>query len=187
MVVRGAPLIGAAAAYGIALAMKSNPSDESLRQAYNLLVQSRPTAVNLRWALDRMCGLLESLPLTERTDAAYREALLIANEDAENCSLLGDHGLLLLREIWGRLDQQRPLQILTHCNAGWLASSRLGDRARANLQSFRRWNSDPRLGRRNSAPQPGSIPDSMGTGASWSSAHLNCRQYRRTSDAARHG
>ncbi len=122
MVVRGAPLIGAAAAYGIALAMRASPSDESLRDAYNLLLQSRPTAVNLRWALDRMCGLLESLSLSERTDAAYREALLIANEDAENCSLLGDHGLLLLREIWDRLGQQRPLQILTHCNAGWLAA-----------------------------------------------------------------
>jgi methylthioribose-1-phosphate isomerase len=122
MVVRGAPLIGAAAAYGVALAMKANPSEESLQHAYDLLVQSRPTAVNLRWALDRMSALLKRLSPSERTDAAYREALSIADEDAENCSLLGEHGLLLLREVWTRLDQKRPLQILTHCNAGWLAA-----------------------------------------------------------------
>jgi methylthioribose-1-phosphate isomerase len=122
MVVRGAPLIGAAAAYGMALAMKANPSDESLTHAYDLLVQSRPTAVNLRWALDRMSGVLKSLSPEERTAAAYREALSIADEDAENCSLLGEHGLLLLRELWNRLGQQRPLQVLTHCNAGWLAT-----------------------------------------------------------------
>jgi methylthioribose-1-phosphate isomerase len=122
MVVRGAPLIGAAAAYGIALAMKSDPSDESLKRAYDLLIQSRPTAVNLRWALDRMSGRLKSLPPSERHDAAYREALSIADEDAENCSVLGEHGLLLLRQIWDRLGRQRPLQVLTHCNAGWLAT-----------------------------------------------------------------
>jgi methylthioribose-1-phosphate isomerase len=122
MVVRGAPLIGAAAAYGVALAMKANPSEQSLQHAYDLLVQSRPTAVNLRWALDRMFGLLKRLSLSERTDAAYREALSIADEDAENCSLLGEHGLLLLREACSRLGQKRPLQILTHCNAGWLAT-----------------------------------------------------------------
>jgi methylthioribose-1-phosphate isomerase len=122
MVVRGAPLIGAAAAYGIALAMKANPSDESLEQAYDLLIQSRPTAVNLRWALDRMSGLLRSLTPSERTSAAYHEALSIADEDVKNCSALGEHGLVLLREIWSRLGQKRPLQVLTHCNAGWLAT-----------------------------------------------------------------
>jgi methylthioribose-1-phosphate isomerase len=122
MVVRGAPLIGASAAYGIALAMKADPSDESLQEAYDLLVQSRPTAVNLRWALDRISGLLKRRSLVERTDTAYREALAIADEDAENCSLLGEHGLLLLRDLWNRLSQKRPLQVLTHCNAGWLAA-----------------------------------------------------------------
>jgi methylthioribose-1-phosphate isomerase len=122
MVVRGAPLIGAAAAYGIALAMKAEPSDLSLQQAYDLLFQARPTAVNLRWALDRMSSLLKSLPPSERVEAAYREALSIADEDAENCSILGEHGLILLREVWQRLDQKRPLQVLTHCNAGWLAT-----------------------------------------------------------------
>jgi methylthioribose-1-phosphate isomerase len=122
MVVRGAPLIGAAGAYGMALAMKANPSDESLKQAYDLLVQSRPTAVNLRWALDRMSGLLRSLDPSKRNEAAYQEALSIADEDAENCSLIGENGLLLLRNIYSRLGQNRTLQVLTHCNAGWLAA-----------------------------------------------------------------
>jgi methylthioribose-1-phosphate isomerase len=122
MVVRGAPLIGASAAYGIALAMKANPSDSSLEEAYDLLLRSRPTAVNLRWALDRICGLLKRLSPSERVDAAYREALSIADEDAENCSLLGEHGLVMLRELWDRPGQKRPLQVLTHCNAGWLAA-----------------------------------------------------------------
>ena len=122
MVVRGAPLIGAAAAYGMALAMKANSSDESLNRAYDLLIQSRPTAVNLRWALDRMSAALKSLPPSERAERAYQEALLIADEDADNCSRLGEHGLLLLREAWKRSKQIRPLQILTHCNAGWLAA-----------------------------------------------------------------
>jgi methylthioribose-1-phosphate isomerase len=122
MVVRGAPLIGAAAAYGMALAMKANPSDQALERGYDLLVRSRPTAVNLRWALDRMSGVLQNLAPSERAAAAYREALRIANEDAENCSLLGEHGLVLLRDAWTRLGQKRPLQVLTHCNAGWLAT-----------------------------------------------------------------
>jgi methylthioribose-1-phosphate isomerase len=122
MVVRGAPLIGAAGAYGMALAMKADPSDESLKQAFDLLVPSRPTAVNLRWALDRMSGLLKGLSISDRANAAYREALAIADEDVENCSRLGEHGLLLLRDAWNRLGQKRPLQVLTHCNAGWLAT-----------------------------------------------------------------
>jgi len=122
MIVRGAPLIGAAAAYGMALAMRAKPSDEALQHAYDLLVRSRPTAVNLRWALDRMSGLLKALSPSERTDAGYREALSIADEDAKNCSVLGERGLLLFSEAWNRLDQKRPLQILTHCNAGWLAA-----------------------------------------------------------------
>ena len=122
MVVRGAPLIGAAAGYGMALAMKANSSDQSLKRAYDLLIQSRPTAVNLRWALDRMSAALKSLPPSERVERAYQEALSIADEDAENCSRLGEHGLLLLRDTWNRSKQIRPLQILTHCNAGWLAA-----------------------------------------------------------------
>ena len=122
MVVRGAPLIGAAAAYGMALAMKANPSDQALERGYDLLVRSRPTAVNLRWALDRMSGVLQNVAPSERAAAAYREALRIADEDAENCSLLGEHGLVLLRDAWTRLGQKRPLQVLTHCNAGWLAT-----------------------------------------------------------------
>jgi methylthioribose-1-phosphate isomerase len=122
MEVRGAPLIGAAAAYGIALAMKADPCDESLQRAYNLLVGSRPTAVNLRWALDRVSAVLKNRSPLQRREAAYGEARSIADEDAANCSLLGEHGLVLLRDLWTRLGQGRPLQVLTHCNAGWLAT-----------------------------------------------------------------
>ncbi len=122
MEVRGAPLIGAAAAYGIALAMKADSSDESLERAYNLLVQSRPTAVNLRWALDRVSAVLKNRPSFQRREAAYGEARSIADEDSANCSLLGEHGLVLLRDLWNRLGQGRPVQVLTHCNAGWLAA-----------------------------------------------------------------
>ena len=106
MVVRGAPLIGAAAAYGMALAMKADRSDQALELGYDLLIRSRPTAVNLRWALDRMSGVLQNLAPSERAAAAYREALRIADEDAENCSLLGEHGLALLRDAWTRLGQK---------------------------------------------------------------------------------
>jgi methylthioribose-1-phosphate isomerase len=122
MEVRGAPLIGAAAAYGVALAMKADPSDDSLQRAYNLLVQARPTAVNLRWALDRISAVLRDLSPMERREAAYDEARSIADEDSANCSLLGEHGLVLLRDLWNRRGQGRPVQVLTHCNAGWLAA-----------------------------------------------------------------
>jgi methylthioribose-1-phosphate isomerase len=122
MQVRGAPLIGATAAYGIALAMASDPSDAMLRQAHDGLLQSRPTAVNLRWALERMKRLLLPLPQHHRRAAAYAEAATIADEDVEVCSRLGDHGALLIRDAWQRLGQSRPVNILTHCNAGWLAT-----------------------------------------------------------------
>jgi methylthioribose-1-phosphate isomerase len=122
MEVRGAPLIGAAAAYGIALAMKADPSDESLQRAYNLLLRSRPTAVNLRWALDRVSAVLRNCSFLQRREAAYDEARSIADEDSANCSFLGECGLVLLRDLWNRLGQARPVQVLTHCNAGWLAA-----------------------------------------------------------------
>jgi methylthioribose-1-phosphate isomerase len=122
MQVRGAPLIGATAAYGIALAMASDPSDAMLRQAHDGLLQSRPTAVNLRWALERMKNLLLPLPQHQRRAAAYAEAATIADEDVDVCSRLGDHGAQLIRGTWQRLGRSRPVNILTHCNAGWLAT-----------------------------------------------------------------
>jgi methylthioribose-1-phosphate isomerase len=119
MIVRGAPLIGAAAAYGMALAMASDDSDAMLTQAYTTLMSSRPTAVNLRWALDDLRGLLAPLPPARRRDAAYRRAAEICNEDVEICRRIGENGLGLIRRLKPRGDR---LNALTHCNAGWLAT-----------------------------------------------------------------
>lgn len=120
MQVRGAPLIGATAAYGVALAMRRDPSDTSLNEAVALLARQRPTAVNLRWALDRMHETLSAVPEEQRTEAAYARAAAICDEDVESCRLIGVNGLPIIEEISKRKNGA-PVQILTHCNAGWLA------------------------------------------------------------------
>ena len=122
MWVRGAPLIGAAAAYGMALAMHTDPSDGNLSTAYRHLMAARPTAVNLRWALDEMQALLAPLSPNARKEAAYRRAAEIADEDVAICSAIGDHGKPLIAEAWARHGRQKPVNVLTHCNAGWLAT-----------------------------------------------------------------
>ena len=120
MVVRGAPLIGATAAYGLALAMRDDASDENLDRAYDLLLATRPTAVNLRWALERMRAQLRNQPREARGQLAWQEAAAICDEDVETCRRIGEHGLALLREAAARKSDGR-LNVLTHCNAGWLA------------------------------------------------------------------
>ena len=122
MWVRGAPLIGATAAYGMALAMHADPSDAGLAKAYGVLLATRPTAVNLRWALDEMKTLLAPLSANQRAEAAYRRAAEISDEDVAICSAIGDHGKPLIEEIWARHGRLRPVNVLTHCNAGWLAT-----------------------------------------------------------------
>ena len=119
MIVRGAPLIGAAAAYGMALAMAADPSDAMLTRAYSALLASRPTAVNLRWALDDLRARLSVLPPGDRREAAYRRAADICDEDAEICRRIGEHGLAEVRRLKPRGER---LNALTHCNAGWLAT-----------------------------------------------------------------
>jgi methylthioribose-1-phosphate isomerase len=119
MIVRGAPLIGAAAAYGMALAMARDASDVMLTQAYTVLMASRPTAVNLRWALDDLRNLLAPLSPAKRADAAYRRAAEICDEDAEICRRIGENGLGLIRKIKPKAER---INALTHCNAGWLAT-----------------------------------------------------------------
>ena len=119
MIVRGAPLIGAAAAYGVALAMAADPSDAGLRRAYDALLASRPTAVNLRWALDDLRALLAPLPPARRREAAYRRAAEICDEDAEICRRIGENGLAEIKRLKPRGER---LEALTHCNAGWLAT-----------------------------------------------------------------
>jgi methylthioribose-1-phosphate isomerase len=120
MMVRGAPLIGATAAYGIAFAMREDASDDALDKAHDLLLATRPTAVNLRWALGRMRDSLRNRPRGERVSAAWAEAAAICDEDVETCRQIGEHGLKIFREATAKKGSV-PLNILTHCNAGWLA------------------------------------------------------------------
>ena len=120
MAVRGAPLIGAAAAYGIALAMRADPSDASLKHALKTLQATRPTAVNLAWALRRMEMPLRGLAESARYRRAALEAQRICDEDVAVCAAIGGHGLGLIREAAER--KQARVNILTHCNAGWLAT-----------------------------------------------------------------
>ena len=122
MQVRGAPLIGATAAYGVCLAMREDSSDEALDAAYENLLATRPTAVNLRWALDEMRGHLRNRPRAERVAAAYEKAAAICDEDATICESIGDHGVTLIEHAWDRKKRAAPVKVLTHCNAGWLAT-----------------------------------------------------------------
>jgi methylthioribose-1-phosphate isomerase len=124
MQVRGAPLIGVAAAHGMALARRADQSDAAIRAAHALLGATRPTAVNLRWALDRVAAELAQVPGADRADAARRLADGIAEEDVAACRRIGEAGLEVLRDIHARTG--RPVNVLTHCNAGWLACVELG-------------------------------------------------------------
>ncbi|HEV2563235.1 MAG TPA: S-methyl-5-thioribose-1-phosphate isomerase [Rhizomicrobium sp.] len=119
MIVRGAPLIGATAAYGIALAMREDASDEALDRAHDMLAETRPTAINLRWALKRMRDHLRNHPRGGRAALAWREAAAICDEDVETCRAIGEHGLKIFREAASK--KSGTLNVLTHCNAGWLA------------------------------------------------------------------
>jgi len=122
MLVRGAPLIGATAAYGMALAMRADPGDAAIGQAADMLLATRPTAVNLRWAVEDLRTLLQQLPADRRAAAAYRRAGEIAEADIAMNRAIAGHGLPLIRAALARKDGQAPVQILTHCNAGWLAT-----------------------------------------------------------------
>ena len=119
MQVRGAPLIGAVAAYGLALAMRRDPT--ALEAVAAMLGETRPTAINLRWALEKMLAVLRPLPPAAREAAAYAEAAAICDDDAATCEAIGRHGLPLLQDIAARKPGKR-VNILTHCNAGWIAT-----------------------------------------------------------------
>ncbi len=122
MRVRGAPLIGVAAAFGVALALRADPSDAGLAGAASALGTARPTAVNLRWALDLMVRHLSGLTPGNRVAAGYRYAARLADDDVATCQAIGEHGEPLLRSLWERTGRGRPVNVLTHCNAGWLAT-----------------------------------------------------------------
>jgi methylthioribose-1-phosphate isomerase len=121
MIVRGAPLIGVTGAYGLALAAAADPRDAAILAAYETLLATRPTAVNLRWGLDRVRALLLAAPEAGRAALAYAEAGRIAEEDVACCAAIGDHGAALIHAA-AEKNPGRPVNILTHCNAGWLAT-----------------------------------------------------------------
>jgi methylthioribose-1-phosphate isomerase len=122
MLVRGAPLIGATAAYGMALAMRADASDAALDQAYKTLIATRPTAINLKWALDEMRSLLRPLPPSQRASAAYARAAAISEEDIAINKGIGQHGLALIEAMAATKKLGERVNVLTHCNAGWLAT-----------------------------------------------------------------
>jgi len=122
MLVRGAPLIGATAAYGMALAVRDDPSDENMNKAYDTLFEARPTAVNLRWAIDDMRTRLHPLSPVDRNQAAWDRAAEICDQDVDMCSAIGDHGLGLIAAAYEKSGKARQVNVLTHCNAGWLAT-----------------------------------------------------------------
>ncbi|MEJ1990880.1 MAG: S-methyl-5-thioribose-1-phosphate isomerase [Maritimibacter sp.] len=121
MWVRGAPLIGATAAYGVAVQMAKDPSDASLAETYEILHATRPTAINLKWALDEMTRALQPLAPEARAEVAFRRAAEICDEDVAINRMIGVHGLELIREIAEKKNGGR-VNILTHCNAGWPAT-----------------------------------------------------------------
>ncbi len=169
MIVRGAPLIGVTAAYGVALGMRDDPGDAGLARVVERLAATRPTAVNLRWALERMRVVLAAEPPSRRVERAYEEAARIADEDVAACAAIGRHGRALLVAIHEQRGGQ-PVRVLTHCNAGWLACVDWGT-ALAPVY----------------AAQPGRRPHCVRTGGARHPAHGDRGQCGRAPDAARRG
>ena len=126
MLIRGAPLIGVTAAYGMALALRADPSDEALERAYAVLLATRPTAINLKWALDAIAALVRNRPRGERAAAAYRRAAEIAEEDVAINTAIGRNGLPLIEAMAAKKKPGERVNVLTHCNAGWLATVDVG-------------------------------------------------------------
>src|SRR6202167_3929995 len=126
MLVRGAPLIGATAAYGMCLALRADASDEALDRAYAVLLATRPTAINLKWALDEMVAAVRNRPRVERSAAAYKRAAEISEEDIAINTAIGRNGLPLIETVAARKKPGERVNVLTHCNAGWLAAVDIG-------------------------------------------------------------
>jgi methylthioribose-1-phosphate isomerase len=126
MLIRGAPLIGATAAYGICLALRQDACDEALDRAYAVLIATRPTAINLKWALDEMIAAVRNRPRAGRSTAAYRRAAEICEQDVAINTALGRNGLPLIEAIAARKKPGERVNVLTHCNAGWLAAVDVG-------------------------------------------------------------
>jgi methylthioribose-1-phosphate isomerase len=118
MVVRGAPLIGATGAYGLCMALRQDASDKALERAYEMLVKTRPTAINLKWALDEMMASVRNQPADRRVAAAYARAEQLCDDDVATNEAIGRHGLALIEAVAAK---KKSVNVLTHCNAGWLA------------------------------------------------------------------
>ena len=172
MVVRGAPLIGATAAYGMALAARADPSDSHLAEAARNLQATRPTAINLVWALTRMRKVLAEVLPRERVDVAFREAAAICDADVEQCRSIGIHGLEIIRGLAETAG--RKLNILTHCNAGWLACVDWGTALAPALHGARRWDTRARVGRRNPPAQPGRSANGLRARGARRTSHGHC-------------
>jgi methylthioribose-1-phosphate isomerase len=126
MRIRGAPLIGATAAYGMCLALRADASDEALDRARSTLLATRPTAINLKWAIDEMVACIRNRSRSARLPAAYRRAEEICEQDIAINTAIGQHGLPLIAAVARRKKKGEPVNILTHCNAGWLAAVDVG-------------------------------------------------------------
>ena len=138
MLVRGAPLIGATAAYGMALAMRDDRSDAGIDRACQLLIATRPTAINLKWALDEMVRAIRPRPPSERAQVAYARAAEIAEEDVATNREIGRHGLALIEAVAATKAPGDAVNILTHCNAGWLAAVDWGTATSPIYQAYDR-------------------------------------------------
>src|SRR5215470_7863596 len=126
MQTRGAPLIGAVAAYGLCLALRADASDAALEHAYARLIATRPTAVNLKWALDEIAAAVRNRPRADRLADAWRRAGEICDEDIDINRAIGRHGVKLIEAVAARKKPGEPVNVLTHCNAGWLATVDIG-------------------------------------------------------------
>ena len=162
MLIRGAPLIGATAAYGVCLALRADASDEALDRAYATLIATRPTAINLKWALDEMMAAVRNRPRAERVAAAYRRAAEICDEDVAINAAIGRNGLALIEDIAARKKPRRARQRADPLQRRLAGDRRLGHRDGADLHGARQGAADPRLRRRDAAAQPGRLAHRLG-------------------------
>ncbi len=185
MQIRGAPLIGATAAYGICLALRADASDEALDRAYATLLATRPTAINLKWALDEMVAVVRNRPRAERSAAAYRRAAEIAEEDIAINTAMGRQRPAADRSHCATQETRRARQCADPLQCRLACGGRCRHRDRADLSGARQRHPHSRLRRRNPAAQSGRLADRLGTRPARRAAHRDRRQYRRPSDAAR--
>ena len=187
MQVRGAPLIGATAAYGLWLALRADASDEALERAYATLLATRPTAINLKWALDEMMAAVRNRPRGERARRRASARSEIADEDVAINQAIGRPRPQADRRDRRDAKEGERVNVLTHCNAGWLATVDWGTATAPIYMAHDKGHRRARVRRRDAAAQSGRFAHRLGTRPSRRAAHGDPRQYRRPSDAARHG